>query len=184
MVQQKVLDGKVEILRALRAQMADGTVHQLQARLNGALANFLDGGGVADAFHFGVRAEVQIDGIHIVDGLLGQRGADERGQVAADLIVQRELAVGKRARAGKARGDMAVGLAADAAPGFILGTVPLFHGLALFHNDDLLAAAALDHFKRSEDARRAGADDDHVAFHITYPPSRAQRYARKIKSTV
>ncbi len=41
-VGQIVLDGQIELLGLLGAQVADGAVHQLQAGVDGALADLLD----------------------------------------------------------------------------------------------------------------------------------------------
>ena len=96
---QVVLDGQIDLLRLLRTQMTDGAVHQFEARLDGALADLLDLVLVAQTLDLRVRAELQIDGIGVVDQLLGLLVADQLWQVAAHLGAQRQLAVGKRARA-------------------------------------------------------------------------------------
>ena len=127
-----------------------------------------------------VGAELQVDLVGVVDGLLGQLLADEGGQVAAHLVAQGELAVGEGAGAGKAGGDVAVGLAVDALLGLGLGAVALFHRLALFHQDDLLPAALFQHFNGSENASRAGAHDYDICLHVK--TSIAQKNTRRAVS--
>src|SRR5699024_6431633 len=83
---------------------------------------------------------------------------------------QGELPVGEGAGAGKAGGDMAVGLAVDALLGLALGAAALLDGLALFHHDDVLLAALLQHLNGGKDARRTCADDDDICIHCV-PPS-------------
>jgi hypothetical protein len=80
-------------------------------------------------------------------------------------VAQGQLAVGKRAGAGKAGGYMAVGLAVHAFAGDRLGAAALLHRLALFHKDYLLFAALLDHLQRREDACGARADYYNVSRH-------------------
>ena len=148
-----------------RAEMADRAAHEPQSRADGARADGLDLLGLDLALDVLVRAEFEIDTVRIFDGLLRRVRADERGQIAADLVAERKLAVGEGARAGKAGRDGAVGLAVEAAFCFRLGAVAVFHGLALFDDGDLFAAAETKHFHRGEDAGRAGADNDDVCFH-------------------
>ena len=75
------------------AQMADGAVHQLEARLDGVFADFPDLLAGVDALHMGVGAEIQIDFVGVVNQLLGKVFPDEGGQVAPHLIGQAQLAV-------------------------------------------------------------------------------------------
>ena len=159
------LNGQVNGLGLFRAHVADGAVHQLQSRLDGPLADLLAFLLVLQTLDMGVRAEIQVDLIGIVDGLLGQVRADEGRQVAAHLVAEGQLAVGEGTGAGKAGGDMAVGLAVHTLAGLVLGAVALFHRLSLFHHDDLLLAALFDHFQSGEDTGRAGADDDNICVH-------------------
>ena len=145
--------------------MADGAVHQLQAGLNGPLADLLDLLAVAHALHMGVCAELQIDLVGVIDQLLRVKLADQAGQVAAHLMGEAQLAVRKGAGAGKTGGDVAVGLAVHAVAHLGLGAVALLHGLALFKDGDLLLAALAQQLQRGEDAGRAGTDDDQVVLH-------------------
>ncbi len=107
-LQQILLDGIVDLLCLFRAQVANGAVHQLQPGLNGALANGLYLVRIlVDALHMGVCTELQIDLVRIIDGILRQVRTDQAGQIAAYLIAQGQLAVRKRARTGKAGGNVA-----------------------------------------------------------------------------
>ena len=162
---QVLLDGVVDALGLLGAHVADGAVHQLQSRLDGTAADLLALLLVAQALDVGVRAELQVDLVGIVDGLLGKLRGDEGGQVAAHLVAQGKLAVGESAGAGETGGDVAVGLAVHAAAGLGLGTAAVLHRLALLHHDDLLMAALADHLQGGEDAGGAGSDDDNVGIH-------------------
>ena len=149
--------------------MADGAVHQLQACLNGVLADLLALLVIAETLNVLVRTKVQIDLVSVVDGLLRQLRGDEGGQIAAHFIAEGQLAVGKSAGTGEAGGDVAVGLAVDTLLRLVLGAVAVFYRLALFYHDDFLLAALLDHFQGGEDAGRAGADDHNICVHnISY----------------
>ena len=88
LIQQIILNVQIKLLGLLGAKMADGAVHQLQARLNGPLADLLDVAALIDALHMGVRAEFQIDFVGIADQILRQILSDQLGQVAAHLIGQ------------------------------------------------------------------------------------------------
>ena len=143
--------------------MADGAVDQLQTGLNRALADVLDVGAFVDALDLRVSAEFQIDFVGVVDKLLREILADQVGQLAADLIGQRQLAVRERARTGKAGGDGTGRLAVDADAGFVLGAMALFDRLALFDKQDLVGVAAFaQQLQRGENTGRAGAYDDKV----------------------
>ena len=161
-----LLNGVVNALCLFRTHVADGAVHQLQSRLNGVLADLLPLLVVAQPLDMLVCAEVQIDPIRVIDSLLRQLRGNEGRQIAAHLIAQGQLAVRKCAGAGKAGGDVAVGLAVDALFRLVLGAVAVFHRLSLFHHDDFLLTALLDHFQGGEDAGRAGADDNNIRIHM------------------
>ena len=90
---QIVLDGKIQLLRLLGAQMADGAIHQLQAGMDGVFADLLDVLAGVDALHMGVCAELQINFIGVVDQLLRKLLPDKGGQVAAHLVGKAQLAV-------------------------------------------------------------------------------------------
>ena len=79
------LDGQIDLLGLFGAQMTDGTVDQLEAGLNGPLADLLDLLFVADALDPPVGAELQIDAVGIGNELIGRVVADQLGQVAAHL---------------------------------------------------------------------------------------------------
>ena len=180
--QQMPLDGVVQLLGLLGAQMADGAVHQLQPRPDGPLADGLDLLGVAQALHVAVRAELQINFVCVIDGLLGLLRADEAGQVPAHLVAEGQLSVGKSAGAGKTGGDMAIGPAAYTLAGLILGTPALLHRPALLHNENFLPAALFQHFQGGKNARRARADDHNVFVHGE-PPFRSAHRAGVVNGT-
>ena len=179
-VLQMLLNGKIQILGLLGAQMADGAIHQLQAGLDGPLADLLDLFRVAKALHMLIRAELQVDFVRVVDGLLGQILTDQAGQVAAHLIAQGQLAVGKRTGTGKARGDMAIGLAVNALFGLALGAMTLLHRLALFHQHNLLSAALFQHLQGRKNTGRAGSNNYYIRLHTV--SSIAQKNTRRAVS--
>ena len=121
---------------------------------------------VADALNVLVRTELKIDAVGIVNRALRLVRPDQRGQISAHLEGERELTVGKRARAGKARGNMAIWFAIDAATGDGLRAAALFHREAFFYNHNPLFASALDHLECGEDAGRASANDHNVCLHV------------------
>ena len=164
-VHEVVLYAEVDVVRLLSAHVADGAVHELESGLDGAGADAADLLLVADALDVLVGAELEVDLVGVVDGLLGQALANERGQVAADLTGQGELAVRERARAGKARGDMADGLAVHADAGLGLGAAALFKGAAFLDHHYLLLAAPAQHLERREYTGRSRADDDDICIH-------------------
>ena len=92
-VGQIVLDGQIQLLGLLGAQMTDGAVHQLQAGVDGVLADLLDVLAGVDALHMGVGTELEVDLIGVMDELLCELLADQAGQVAAHLIGEAQLAV-------------------------------------------------------------------------------------------
>lgn len=81
--------------------MADGAVHQLQAGLDGALADLLDLAAFVNTFHMRVSAKFQIDLVSVVDQLLGKILTDQLRQLAANLIGEGQLAVRERTGTGK-----------------------------------------------------------------------------------
>ena len=156
--------------------MADGAVNQLQARLDGALADVLDIGAFVNALNLGVSAELEVDFVGVVDELLGKILADQVGQLAADLVGQGQLAVRECARAGKAGGNGTGRLAVYADAGFILGAVALFHRFAFFDEQDLVGVAAFaQQLQRGEDTGRAGAYDDKVIHGWGFSPLKITR---------
>ncbi len=159
------LDPQVDVVGLLRAHVADGAVHQLQSRLDGPLADLLPVLRVLQTLDVGVRAEVQVDLVRIVDGLLGQIRADEGGQVPAHLVAQGQLPVGEGPRAGEAGGDVAVGLAAHTLVGLALGAAAVFNALPLLHHDDLLPAPPFQQLQGGENTGGAGSHDDDVCVH-------------------
>ena len=163
-VGQIVLDGQIQLLGLLGAQMTDGAVHQLQAGVDGVLADLLDVLAGVDALHMGVGTELEVDLIGVVDELLCELLADQGGQVAAHLIGEAQLAVRERACTGEAGGDGAGGAAVDAVAQLGLGAVALFHRLALFHQQDLFLAAVAQQLYSGEDAGRTGTHNDQIVF--------------------
>ena len=155
----------------LRAQMAHRAGDELDVVAR-ALVHDLVHLGVVEAVDERGRAVLQIDGIGVGDEVAHLLPGQVIDDVAAHFLGEGELAVGKRARAGPAAHDVA-GLAVDA-------VVQLARraGAAV----DVQAGVdeqkpGLGHFFRQlqggEDARRAGADDDHViGVRHGRPPSR------------
>ncbi len=160
--QEVLLDGVVDVLGPLGAQVADGAVHQLQARLDGPAADLLYLLVVAKALHVGVGAVAEVDLVGIADGLLHLVRPHQVGQVASHLAAEGKFAVGEGAGAGEAGGDVAVGLAVHTLPGLVLGAAAVLDGGALLHDEDALPAAKAPQLQGGEDARRARADDDDV----------------------
>ena len=169
-IDQVMLNGAVNLLRLFCAHVADGAIHQLEPGADGAGADLLDLFPRGNAFDMVLRPELQVDLIGIVDHALGILLAQQLGQLAADFVGKRQLAVRKRARARETRGDMTGGLAVDAAAGLVLGAVPFFNGSALLHHDDAALASPPDQLQGSKNAGRAGADDDQIAMHAFPPP--------------
>ncbi|MPM15871.1 hypothetical protein SDC9_62245 [bioreactor metagenome] len=169
MLLQIPLDGKIQALGLLRAEVPDGAVHQLQPRLNGVLADFLALKVVAKSLDMLVRAEIQINLVGVVDCLLGQVLSHQRGKIAAHLIGKRQLSVGKGPRAGKSGGNVAIGLAVHAIARFVLGTVALFHALALLHHHNFLFTALFEHLQRGKNTGRARAHNHNVCVHRFSP---------------
>ena len=79
-----------------------------------------------------VRAEFEVDAVGVVDQILRVLRADERREIAADLVREGELAIRKRARAGKAGGDVAIRAAVDAVLGDGFRAAALFNRLDPF----------------------------------------------------
>ena len=138
--------------------MADGAVHELEARANGAAANLRNLVGVAEALDVRVGAKVEIHLVDAVDGVLRKLMADELGQVAAHLARERELAVREGAGAREARGD-AARLAVDAVAHLGLGAAALLDGQSLLDDGDGARVSLADKAQRSEDAGRTSADN-------------------------
>ena len=86
MLYQPVLYAEVDVVRLLGAHVAYRAVYQLEAGLYCARADPAHLLLVADALDVLVCAEFEVDAVGIVDSLLGEPGANELGQVAADLI--------------------------------------------------------------------------------------------------
>ena len=166
---QPVLNVVIQFLRLLGAEMADRTVHKAQICLDGVLADLLDLLAVADTLDVWIRTEFKIDLVGIVNQFLRKRRADQVRQITADLAGQAQLAIRKRARAGKAGRNGAGRLAVDAFAGLRLRAMPFFHRLAFFNQQNLCLALIPQHFKRGENARGARADDNQIEIHVVSP---------------
>ena len=83
-----LLNSQIDGLGLFRSHMANGAVHQLQARVDSPLADLLPLLLMLQALDMGVRAKFQVDLIRVVDGLLGQIGTNEIGKVSAHLVAQ------------------------------------------------------------------------------------------------
>lgn len=146
--------------------MANGTIHQFEPRLNGALADLLHLFADVQSFDMFVGAEFEIDLIRIVDGILRQRFADQLRKISPDLAAQRQFSVRERARPRKARRDMAIGLAIHTFLRLDFRTMTIFHRLPLLDDDDFFLAVLPQHLDRREDTRRPRAYDDYIRFHV------------------
>ena len=164
-VAQVVLDTEVDLVRLLGAEVADRAVNQAQARADSARADTLDFLRVLKALNVLIGAKLKINAVGIVDDLLRLPLADERGQVAADIAAQRELAVRERARAGETGRDVAIRLAVHALAGLGLRAAAVFNRLPLLDHDDLFRGAAAQQLQRREDTGRARADNDNICVH-------------------
>ena len=152
-------------MRLLGAEVADRAVNQAQARADSARADTLDLLRVLKALNVLIGAKLKINAVGIVDDLLRLPLADERGQVAADIAAQRELAVRERARAGETGRDVAIRLAVHALAGLGLRAAAVFNRLPLLDHDDLFRGAAAQQLQRREDTGRARADNDNICVH-------------------
>lgn len=92
-VAQIVFQREIERLRLFRAEVADRAIDQLEARLNRAAADFAHLFSVADTLNVAVRAEFQVNAVGIIDQILRVLLADERREVAANLMREGELAI-------------------------------------------------------------------------------------------
>ena len=176
-VAEVVLYGEVYPLRLFRAHVAYGTVHQLQPGFDGFAADLLHLFLVAEPLNVLVRAEFEVDLVRVVDEFLREIVPDEFGQFAAHFIGERKFAVRERARARKARRDVAVRFAVAAGTAVSLGTFPPLDGLPFFDNDDLFSAAVSEKLYCGEYPRGTCADyTDVVLFHDCL---RARRFPRR-----
>ena len=161
-LQQVLLNAQVQLVRHFSAKVAYRAVDQLKVgvyRLFAYLAYLVR---FADALDMRVCAEFQIYLVGVVDGFLCELFADKFRQVSAYFARKRQLAVRKRARAGKTGGDVAIGLAVHADLCLCLGTGSLFNRNALFDDQYLLLGTLAEHFQRGEYSRGACADDNYV----------------------
>ena len=132
------LDRKIEIVRLLGAYMADRAINKLEPRLDCTFANILYGLGILQTLDVLVGSEFKIYPVGISYGILNLFRTDESRKFSSDLIAQRKLSVGKRARAGKSGGDMAVGLAVHAVTRLRFRTAALLDALPLLDDNDFL----------------------------------------------
>ena len=163
--QKVTFDGKINVLRLFGTHMADGAVHQLQAGLNRTLSDFFHFFRYVQTFDVFVRAEFKVNFIGVIDGFPRQFFADQKRQIAAHFRRKRKLAVRKRARTRKTRGDMAERLAVHALARYVFRASSVFHGFALFYDKDAFFAAFAQHFQRGENTRRSRSDNNDVFFH-------------------
>lgn len=173
-VDEMALDSAVYLLGALGSQMPYGAVDELQTGDDGAAADFAAFPLVAEPLDMLVRTERKVHAVDAVDGLLDELLADKFGQVAAHLARKGELAVGKRARARKAR-RYAAGLAAHATADAALGARARFDGKPPVDHGDACAGVLGEKAQCAEDARRARPDDQNVrivafGLHVHRPP--------------
>ena len=142
-IDQITLDAGVNFLSAFGAQMADGTIDQLQARFNRPAADLGHRVFIAHPLDMGVGPELQIEAVDAVDRTLHQVGPYQVGQVAAHLMRKRQLAVGKGARPRKARRD-AAGVAVHAAARFGLGAMTPLDWQPAVDEDDMARVALFE----------------------------------------
>ena len=160
--------GKVKILSLFCSQMPYRAIHKAKSGLYGTLANILYLLGITYSLHPGACSEFKINLIRIIYRFLRNVRSYETWQVASHLAAQRQLTVRKRARAGKARSNVAVWLAVHAAAGLRFRAAAVLYSLPLFHDQYALPASLAQHFKRGEYARRSRADYHYVFFHWQY----------------
>lgn len=165
MLLEELFNGQINSLGLFGSHVPDGTVHQLQSRLDCPFADLLALFRVLKTFDMGISAEFQVDLIGIMNGLLGQLRADQGRQITAHLIAQREFSIRKCTGTGKTGGDVTVRFAVHALFGLVLGAVALFYRLALFDHDDFLLAAFFEHLQCGKDPRGTCADNDNICVH-------------------
>lgn len=95
MLLEELFNGQINSLGLFGSHVPDGTVHQLQSRLDCPFADLLALFRVLKTFDMGISAEFQVDLIGIMNGLLGQLRADQGRQITAHLIAQREFSIRK-----------------------------------------------------------------------------------------
>ena len=88
MLEQIQFNPVIKILRFFGSEMTDGTVDELQTRMNGTAADLLDFFRIADTFNVGIRTEFQINFIGIINHFLREIITDQFRQHAAYLCGQ------------------------------------------------------------------------------------------------
>lgn len=146
--------------------MADRAVDELQIRLYRLFADVFYLFRIGNSLHLGIRAVREVYFIGIFDERLRLILPDEFGQFPAYVRGKGKLAVRKRTRPRKPRGDVAVSaMHADAR--FRLGTRPFFNGGALFHYGYFAFISFVEQFERGKYACRPRAYDQCIrSFHI------------------
>ena len=114
MLQQVLLDTQIELVCHFSAQVAYRAVNQLQVGIDRLLTDLTDLVRIAHTLDMGIRAELKVDLVGIVDGFLCKLLADKLREITADLAGQGQLSVGESACAGESGGDVAIGLAIHA----------------------------------------------------------------------
>jgi hypothetical protein len=147
----------------IRAQMADGSVQQVQIVLHAQLLELGAGGGVELG---ALAAETQVDPVHIAHQLQRPLLADVLVKRAAEIVGDIVFAVGKRTGAAKTAHNGAA-LAADAAFDLLAvdGAAALMERMTGFEHGDLQIGAALGQLIGGENTAGTGTDDDHIILH-------------------
>ena len=172
-VDKEFFDAGIHLVRLFRSEMANGTIDEFQSCCDCATTDFFDLNVFAVcALDFLIRAEIEINPVGVVDKFQHGVVTDKLGKVAADFRRQRKFPVGKRARARKARGDVAVRFAIYALARFVFRAVTSVDVSSLFDDGDGFVAVLTNKFQRRENTRRSRTYNQDVAFdfrHIISP---------------
>ena len=160
-----VFDATVNLLRLFGSKVANGTIDELQTRLNRAATNVFDLTRIVDALDMFVGTKRQVRVVDPFDSRLRHVFPNKLRQVAADLVRERQLSIGKRARARKARRN-ATWLASDAMAHFRLRTIAPLDGKALLHKRNGRGRCIFQKRQRRENTRGTGTHDNDIDGHI------------------
>ena len=160
-----VFDATVNLLRPFGSKVANGTIDELQTRLNRTATNVFDFTRIADALDMFVGAKRQVRVVDPLDSRLRHVFPNKLRQVAADLMRERQLSIGKRTRARKARRN-ATWLASDAMAHFRLRTIAPLDGKALLHKRNGRGRGVFQKRQRRENTRGTGTHDNDIDGHI------------------